>query len=50
MQFLHNIYCFIVIASLMIIGISTAFVYFHWYLKSDINITNINPGAETVIY
>ena len=39
-----------VISFLIIIGISTAFVYFHWYLKSDINITNINPRTETVIY
>ena len=39
-----------VIAFLIIIGISSAFIYFHWYLKSDTNITNINSGTETVIY
>ena len=39
-----------VIASLIIIGISSVFIYFHWYLKSDTNISNINPGTETVIY
>ena len=39
-----------VIAFLIIIGISGAFIYFHWYLKSDTNITNINSGTETVIY
>ena len=35
-----------------IISISTAsvFTYFHWYLKSDTNITNININTETVIY
>ena len=34
------------IAFLMIIGISSAFIYFHWN-KSN---TDINPGTETVIY
>ena len=35
-----------------IISISTGsvFTYFHWYLKSDTNITNININTETVIY
>ena len=38
-------------AFLMIIGISNAYFYFHWYLKrTDINITNINANIETVIY
>ena len=37
-------------AFLIIISISGAFIYFRWYLKSDTNITNINPSAETVIY
>ena len=42
---------YIVIAFLIIIGISSAFIHFHWYLeKSSTNITNINPGIETVIY
>ena len=31
------------------ISISSAFVYFHWYLKKD-NITNINPGTAKIIY
>ena len=40
-----------VIAFLIIIDISSAFIYFHWYLKkSSTNITNINPGTETLIY
>ena len=39
-----------VIVFLIIIGISSAFTYFHWYLEKDINIININPSAETVIY
>ena len=37
-------------AFLIIITISIAFTYFHWYIKTDINITNINPDTETVIY
>ena len=40
-----------VIALLIIIGISSAFIYFHWYLKkSNIGVINNNPGTETVIY
>ena len=40
-----------VIAFLIIIGISSAFIYFHWYLKkSSTGVININPGTETVIY
>ena len=40
-----------VIAFLMMIGISSAFVYFYWYLKkSNTVVININPGTETVIY
>ena len=39
-----------VIAFLIIISISDAFIYFHWYLKSDTNITNINPSTEIIIY
>ena len=38
-----------VIAFLIITGIQSAFIYFHWYLKSDTNVTNINPDTETVI-
>ena len=39
------------IAFLIIIGISSAFIYFHWYLKkSNIGVINNNPGTETVIY
>ena len=41
----------IVIVFLIIIDISSAFIYFHWYLKkSSTNITIINPGIETIIY
>ena len=40
-----------VIAFLIIIGISSAFIYFHWYLKkSNISITSVNANTETVIY
>ena len=39
-----------VIAFLIIIGISGAFIYFHWYLKkSNTDVININQGVETVI-
>ena len=32
------------------ICISSAFIYFHWYLKeSSTNITTINPSTETMI-
>ena len=40
-----------VIAFLIIIVISSAFIYFHWYLKkSNTNVVNINPGTEAIIY
>ena len=40
-----------VIAFLIIISISSVFVYFSLLLKkSSTNITNINPGTEMVIY
>ena len=39
-----------VIVFLIIIGISSALICFHWYLKSDTNITSINPGTERIIY
>ena len=40
-----------VISFLIIIGISSASMYFHWYLKkSNIGVININPETETVIY
>ena len=32
----------------IITGISSAFIYFYWYLKK--NNTIINPGTETTIY
>ena len=33
------------------ICISSAFIYFRWYIKNiSTNITNINPGTETIIY
>ena len=45
---------FLVIGMLIIIGISSAYIYFHWYLKiSDTNINtgfNNNINTETVIY
>ena len=40
------------IAFLITIGISSAYFYFNWYLKT-INtnvITNINANTETVVY
>ena len=37
-----------VIAFLIIISISSAFIYFHWYLKNDTSITNLNACNETV--
>ena len=41
----------LVIAFSIIIGISSAFVYFHWYLKKDnAIIIDINSNTETVIY
>ena len=51
MQFLYNRYiALFVIAFLKIIDISSVFIYFNWHLKSHTNVTNINPGTETVIY
>ena len=42
---------FFVIAFLIISGIISVFIYFHWYLKkSNTGVGNINPGTETVIY
>ena len=38
-----------VIAFLIMISISSEFVYFHWYLKnSNTNVLNINPGTEAL--
>ena len=35
----------------IVIGISNVFIYFYWHLKkSNSNITNINPGTETITY
>ena len=37
-----------IIAFLIIISTSSAFIYFHWYLKEDNTIiNNINSNAET---
>ena len=33
---------------IIIIGIGSAFIYFHWCLKRSN--TNINPDTETIIY
>ena len=38
------------ITFLRIINVSSAIIYFYWYLKSDTSITNINPGTDAVIY
>ena len=42
----------LVIALLIIIGINSAFIYFHWHLKRDStnSITNAYINTETVIY
>ena len=41
----------LIIAFLIIISTSSAFIYFHWYLKEDNTIiNNINSNTETVIY
>ena len=45
-----TIYILFIIAFLITIGISSVFTYFHWYLKSGTDITNINPGTETITY
>ena len=38
-------------ASLMMIGISGAYFYFHWYLeRRNTNIPNSNTNIETEIY
>ena len=40
-----------VVASLIILGISGAFIYFHWYLKkSNTDVISVNPVTETIIY
>ena len=32
------------------VSISSVFIYFYWYLKSNTNITNIDYSTETTIY
>ena len=39
-----------VIVFLIIISVSSAFAYFHWYLKSDNCTIIINLGTAIVIY
>ena len=40
-----------VIAFLIIIVISSAFIYFHWYLKkSNTGVVDIDPSTETIKY
>ena len=39
-----------VINFLITIGISSVFIYFHWYLKeSNTGVVNINPDTDKVI-
>ena len=38
------------IAFLIIIGISSGYFYFHWYLKKDNTIINTSVNTETLIY
>ena len=40
----------LVIAFSIIIGISSVFFYFHWYLKRNNNDFITNTNTETVIY
>ena len=37
-----------IIFSISSLTISNVFVYFYWHLKSDISITNINPGPLNI--
>ena len=37
-------------AFLIIIGISSAYFYFHWYLKKDITCVKFNTNTQTTIY
>ena len=39
-----------VIAFVMIIGISSAYLYFHWYLKKDVARVKLNNNTQTTIY
>ena len=44
------IYIILFVIAFLIIGISSGFIYFHWYLKnSNTGVININPGNETII-
>ena len=38
------------IAFLMIIGISSVYIYFNWYLKKDITRVKFNTNTQTAIY
>ena len=40
----------LVIFFIISIGISSAFIYFHWYLKKYNTDANTNINAETLIY
>ena len=40
---------FFVIAFLIIIDISSVFIYFHWYLERDTNIIKIDKNSYTNI-
>ena len=43
---------FLVVGFLIIIGISSAFMCFHWYLKiSSVSaVTSVHPKIESIIY
>ena len=40
----------LVIALLTIIGISSAYFYFNWYLKGDITCVKFSANTQTKIY
>ena len=50
MQFMYNIHIIICHCFLINIGISTAYLYFHWYFKKSNIGVNTSVNTETVIY
>ena len=50
MEFLYNIHNISRIFHNKYISITSAVIYFHWYLKKDNTIINTGVNTETVIY